>query len=197
MHKDHLLWLEISVPIECMVCKDMCSSWRYRCKDCSFHLCLGCILAPCEEETTMSRTRSLGTPAPPPPSAWLPVFDAYNCGYGYGAIPYPLQYIAQTSFPPHVHGYGGIAPPPPQYFAPPPFPPHVHGYWGIPPQQFAQPSFPPHDHGYGTPSNYHAQSSGSQVEGHGGFGKVGKRMYAIVQSLALSVVGNLITGTLI
>ncbi|KAE8693498.1 putative Cysteine/Histidine-rich C1 domain family protein [Hibiscus syriacus] len=234
MHnKDHLLWLEISVPIGCMVCKEMCSSWRYRCKDCSFHLHLDCILAPCEEE----RTRSLGTIAPPPPSAWPP---AYNCGYGYGGIPPPPQNIVHPPFPPHVHGYGGIPlppqhfahpsfpphvhgyggiPPPPQYFSHPSSTPHVHGYWGIapPPQYFAQTSFPPHDHGngsiapppqhfaqtsfppqghgYGAPYSNHAQSSGDQVGGHGG--KVLKRIYAIVQSLALGVSCNLIAGILV
>ncbi|GMJ11686.1 hypothetical protein like AT2G37820 [Hibiscus trionum] len=225
MHEDHLLRLDISVPIGCMVCKDMCLSWRYRCEVCTtFHLHLDCTLAPpCEEETTMSKTktRSLGTPAPPQPSACPPAFGAYNCSYGYGGIPPPPQYYAQPSFPPHVHGYGGIPPPPPpQYYAQPSFPPHVHGYGGIPPpatqyfaqpsfaphvqsyggihpppQYFAQPSFAPHAHGYGTPSTYHAQTSGSQVQGQGG--KVRKRMYAIVRNLILGVVCNVIAGSVL
>ncbi|KAL4325218.1 hypothetical protein GQ457_11G011190 [Hibiscus cannabinus] len=192
-HKDHPLRLEISVPIGCIVCKDMCSSWRYRCEDCSFHLHLHCTLAPCQEETTMSRTktRSLGRPASPQPSAWAPAFGGYNCGYGYGSItpppppqyfaqpaftPPPPQYFAQPSFSPHVHGYGGIPPPPPpQYFAQPSFHPHVHGYGGIPPppQYFAQPSFHPHVHGYGgiviAPPQYFAQpATPPHAHGYGG-----------------------------
>ncbi|KAK8542475.1 hypothetical protein V6N13_136952 [Hibiscus sabdariffa] len=255
-HKAHPLRLEISVPIGCIVCKDMCSSWRYRCEDCSFHLHLQCTLAPCEEETTMSKakTRSLGTPAPPQPSAWAPAFGGYGYGsipplpqyfaqpsfppplpqyfaqpsfppplpqyfaqpsfsphvHGYGGISPPPQYFAQPSFPPHVHGYGGIVIPPPQYFAQPAFHPHVHGYGGIPPpQHFAQPSFssdahadhaqskpssPSDAHDHGAPSTDHAQSSGSEVEEHGGKGR--KRMYAIVWSLALNVVGSLIAESL-
>ncbi|KAK8542476.1 hypothetical protein V6N13_136951 [Hibiscus sabdariffa] len=151
-HKDHPLRLEISVPIGCIVCKDMCSSWRYRCEVCNFHIHLHCTLAPCVEETTMSKakTRSLGTSAPPQPSTWAPAFGSYNCAYGYGGIPPPPQYFTQPSIPPNIHGYGGT-PPPPQYFAQPYVAPHVHGYGGIfiPPRYFAQPSFPPHVHVYG------------------------------------------------
>ncbi|XVF08163.1 hypothetical protein REPUB_Repub06bG0202400 [Reevesia pubescens] len=114
MHKDHPLRLQRSVPGNCMVCKDTCTSWHYRCGICCFDLHLECVLAPCEEAaTTTSTPRSLKTPAPPPSAP--PFFDSCN-GYGYGAIP-PPPYFAYANY--------GVP------FAPPYFGPYVHSY-GIP-----------------------------------------------------------------
>ncbi|XVE61950.1 hypothetical protein DITRI_Ditri06bG0079500 [Diplodiscus trichospermus] len=111
MHKDHPLRLQRLVPGRCMVCKDTCSSWHYRCGNCCFDLHLECVLAPCAEATTTkSASRSLTTPAPPPSAS--PFSDAFNA-FGYGAI-LPSPYFAYSCmvprpppcFGPCAHGYG-------------------------------------------------------------------------------------------
>ncbi|XVF76688.1 hypothetical protein PTKIN_Ptkin13bG0286800 [Pterospermum kingtungense] len=78
MHKDHPLRLQAgSVPGTCMVCKDTCTSWHYRCGICGFDLHLECVLAPCKQVTKTS----LKTPAPPQSAS--PFLDPYYA-YGYG-----------------------------------------------------------------------------------------------------------------
>ena len=109
MHKDHPLRLQRSVPGRCMVRKDTCTSWHYRCEICRVDLHLECVLSPCAEATTTTSTpRSLKTPAPPPSAS--PFFDA-RYAYGYGAIPLPPYFaykapLTPPYFGPYAHGYG-------------------------------------------------------------------------------------------
>ncbi|XVE96935.1 hypothetical protein REPUB_Repub02eG0267000 [Reevesia pubescens] len=51
MHPNHLLKLQSFHPGWCVVCKGMCTSWRYRCQLCCFDLHLECVLAPCDMST--------------------------------------------------------------------------------------------------------------------------------------------------
>ncbi|KAK6231358.1 DC1 - like 10 [Theobroma cacao] len=210
MHKEHPLRLQGSVPGRCMVCKDTCTSWHYRCGICCFDLHLECVLAPCEEEATSTSTsRSLKSPVPPPSPSAPSLCNAYGYGaippppspsapslynaYGYGAIPPPPS---SSASPYYVYGYGAIQPPPP----PPSSPYYAYGYGAIPPPPYSAYGYRPSAHGYGTPSssggyhlNNHPQCS-SQVQGVGG--KNRKNMYAIAGQLALGVVTNVVFGTI-
>ncbi|XVF76689.1 hypothetical protein PTKIN_Ptkin13bG0286900 [Pterospermum kingtungense] len=81
MHKDHPLGLQGSMPGRCMVCKDTCTSWHYRCGICRFDLHPECVLAPSKEVTTTSTLQSLKTSALPPSTS--PFLDPYHdCGSG-------------------------------------------------------------------------------------------------------------------
>ncbi|KAK6244947.1 hypothetical protein QUC31_011356 [Theobroma cacao] len=107
MHKEHPLRLQGSVPGRCMVCKDTCTSWHYRCGICCFDLHLECVLAPCEEEATSTSTsRSLKSPVPSPSPSAPSLCNAY----GYGAIPPPPSPSAPSLY--NAYGYGAIPPPP-------------------------------------------------------------------------------------
>ncbi|XP_017976365.1 PREDICTED: uncharacterized protein LOC18597688 [Theobroma cacao] len=194
MHKDHPLRLQRSVPGWCMVCKDTCPSWHYRCGLCCFDIHFECVLAPCEvAETSTPTPPSLKRPVPPPPSpSASPSFDACYA-YGSGAIPPPPYFaygygvpLAPPYFGPHPHGYGipsssggynvnshphGNSQGHGVYGAIPPPPYFEYGY-GVP---LAPPYFGPHPHGYGIPPSsgrYNVNSHPhSDSQGHGGWGK--------------------------
>ncbi|XWS67125.1 hypothetical protein CRYUN_Cryun05aG0260100 [Craigia yunnanensis] len=92
MHPNHLLKLQSFHPGWCMVCKGMCTSWRYRCELCSYDLHLECVLAP----FNMSTPRFVPPAAPPPSSA------CYSCD----SVVLPR--------PPYTYGLHSISP----YFDP-------------------------------------------------------------------------------
>ncbi|XWS55621.1 hypothetical protein CRYUN_Cryun09bG0016500 [Craigia yunnanensis] len=219
MHKDHPLRLQGSVPGRCMVCKDTCESWHYRCGICCFDLHLECVLSPCEEATTTSTPRSLTTPAPPPSAS---PFFGYGAippptyhAYGYGATPPPPPYGYGATPPPHhAYGYGAIPPPPPYGYGATPPPHHAYGYGATPPPPygygaipppttyfgyasgvpFVSPYFGPYAHGHGIPyspgvSNVNSQHTNTS-QVHASGGKFRKKMYAIIGSLTLGVLSN-------
>ncbi|KAL8051169.1 hypothetical protein ABFX02_06G128100 [Erythranthe guttata] len=57
-HPQHLLKLQPGNPAACALCRQICTSWRYRCDACSLDIHLECVLAEDDDQTPS---------APPPP----------------------------------------------------------------------------------------------------------------------------------
>ena len=68
----------------CVVCRNECTSGRYRCGICGVDIHIQCLLTPCDRAprstSTSSTTRSLSVRQPPAP----PAFDAHYANYNYG-----------------------------------------------------------------------------------------------------------------
>lgn len=89
----HPLTLQPFSSAWCMVCRNECTSWRYRCGICAIHL--ECLLTPGDHasrstsSSSTTRSRSVRQPAAPP------AFGAHYANYNYGV----------PSFSNGVHNY--------------------------------------------------------------------------------------------
>ncbi|OMO50291.1 C1-like protein [Corchorus capsularis] len=213
--KAHRLRLQRCLTADsCTICRKACWPWRYRCEICFLDLHLECVLAPCEEAMSSTpASRALNSP----------FFNAYNYPYGYGANPGPPNYgyggvplappyvtpnyphhygvnYVQPQFHPYAHSHSYSHWP---YIPPPPYN-LLHGnyiYGGVPtaPQNYYAGAhggneFPSSSNYSGQYNDNNVQHSNSQVQG--GSGRFGKKMYAIIGSLALGVTSNALFGAI-
>lgn len=86
-----------------MVCRDECSSWRYRCWICGVDIHLECLsLTPCDAPTT--RSRSVEQPGAYPEA----VSSTFFCGYYNNAYGVPQPYgFGPLSHQQHQQQAGG------------------------------------------------------------------------------------------
>ncbi|KDO48122.1 hypothetical protein CISIN_1g042732mg [Citrus sinensis] len=100
----HPLTLQPFSSAWCMVCRNECTSWRYRCGICGVDIHLECLLTPCDHASrstsSSSTTRSRSVPQPAAP----PAFGAHYANYNYGAPPlgaYNYAYGVPYGFGPY------------------------------------------------------------------------------------------------
>ncbi|OVA15568.1 C1-like [Macleaya cordata] len=183
----HDLTFQSALATSCNVCKDICTSWRYRCGPCGYDIHLECVTTPFSSSSSKSLLphvlpRSASAPkmmqhhhhhhqqqqqkSPPPPPHPLTSSTSSN-NIGYYAIGVPAaspHYYYYSSSP-----YGGM------------YQQHHHH----PPVNYGTPPPPPdHQQGSGAASSSSSSSSGSKR----------RMMYEVVARIAATLVLGAVFG---
>lgn len=161
----HPLTLQPFSSAWCVVCRNECTSWRYRCGICGVDIHLECLLTPCDQASkststsSTTRSRSVRQPAAPP------AFGAHYANYNYGV----------PSFGNGVHNYAF---------------PYQAPSFGAYNYAYAVPyGFGPYNNVMS-----HQQQQGNEQQAGGGGGRFRRRMFKIVGNIALGVFTNAVFG---